>query len=130
MSGFSLDGVTLLFPTVGTRRSQGIGGGGVRVQGLSVSSGPSDSSLWADGGASGAAPVAEAAAGLAADRRGRRGRRGHRGRRGRRAGASAGTGAAPGSWRAAVLVAASEYLEEVWVEAASGCCSVCARYKS
>lgn len=27
MSGVSLDGVTLLFPSVGTRRSQGIGGG-------------------------------------------------------------------------------------------------------
>lgn len=87
MSGFSLDGVILLFPTVGTRRSQGIGGegGGQRCGGLSVASGPSDSSLWADGGASGAAPVAEAASGLAADRRGRGGS------------ADAATGAAPGS---------------------------------
>ena len=98
MSGFSLDGVTLLFPTVGTRRSQGIGGrcvggvgpgggGGGCPQGLSVSSGPSDSSLWADGGASGAAPVAVAASVAAAGPRARRGR----------AGGRAGTGSAPGS---------------------------------
>lgn len=95
MSGFSLDGVTLLFPTVGTRRSQGIGGCKEGVRGLSVSSGPSDSSLWADGGASGAAPAAGAGPGLAAGRRGREG---------------AGTGAAPASWRAAALVASSECL--------------------
>lgn len=69
MSGFSLDGVTLLFPTVGTRRSQGIGGRRSGEQGLSVSSGPSDSFLWADGGASGAAPAAEAASAAAAGRR-------------------------------------------------------------
>lgn len=61
------------------------GGGGGGVQGLSVSSGPSDSSLWADGGASGAAPAAEAASGVAARHRARRVR------------AGAGTGAAPGS---------------------------------
>lgn len=56
--------------------------GGMR--GLSVSSGPSDSSLWADGGASGAVPAAEAASGAAAGRRAR-------------AGGGAETGAAPGS---------------------------------
>lgn len=90
MSGVSLDGVTLLFPSVGTRRSQGIGGGagGSWVQGLSVSSGPSDSSLWADGGASGAVPGAEAASVPAAGRRGPRVRRGR---------AGAGTDAAPES---------------------------------
>lgn len=86
MSGFSLDGVTLLFPTVGTRRSQGIGEEGGWVQGLSVSSGPSDSSLCADGGASVAAPAAEAASVAAA------GRHAHHVLRGR---AGAGTGAAP-----------------------------------
>lgn len=95
MSGFSLDGVTLLFPTVGTRRSQGIGGEEGGMQGLSVSSGPSDSSLWAGGGASGAAPAAEAASGVAADRRGRRAHRGRHVRAGGSAGAE--TGAAPGS---------------------------------
>lgn len=70
-------------------RHWGEGGG---MQGLSVSSGPSDSSLWADGGASGAAPAAEAASGVAA---GRRGHHGHRVRAGGSAGAE--TGAAPGS---------------------------------
>lgn len=91
-------------------------GGGVR--GLSVSSGPSDSSLWAGGGASGAAPAAEAASGLAAGprdlraRRGLRARRVRRARRGRRADGSAGaeTGAAPGSWHAAALAASSKCL--------------------
>lgn len=70
-------------------RHWGEGGG---MQGLSVSSGPSDSSLWADGGASGAAPAAVAASGVAAGHRARRARR-------VRAGGSAGaeTGAAPGS---------------------------------
>lgn len=68
-------------------------GGGMR--GLSVSSGPSDSSLWADGGASGAAPVVEAASGVAAGRRAHRARRARRVRAGGRAGAE--TGAAPGS---------------------------------
>lgn len=74
-------------------RHWGEGGG---MQGLSVSSGPSDSSLSADGGASGAAPAAEAASELAA---GRRARHVRRARRVRRAGGSAGaeTGAAPGS---------------------------------
>lgn len=64
-------------------------GEGGRMQGLSVSSGPSDSSLWADGGASGAAPAAEAASGVAAHHRARH----------VRAGGSAGaeTGAAPGN---------------------------------
>lgn len=70
-------------------------GGG--MQGLSVSSGPSDSSLGAGGGASGAAPAAvaavEAASGLVADRRDRRARRVLRA--GGRAGAE--TDAAPGS---------------------------------
>lgn len=72
------------------------------MQGLSVSSGPSDSSLWADGGASGAVPAAEAASGVAAHRRVRRAR----------AGGSAGaeTGAAPGSWHAAALAASSKCL--------------------
>lgn len=106
MSGFSLDGVILLFPTVGTRRSQGIGGWGrgqrCRGGGLSAASGPSDSSLGAGGGASGAAPAAEAASGLAADPRGRRGRAG--------GSADAATGAAPGSWRAAALVVSSKCL--------------------
>lgn len=73
-------------------------GEGGWVQGLSVSSGPSDSSLWADGGAAGAAPAAGAAFGLAAGRRGRRVLRDRRGLRGRAGGsAGAGTGAAPGS---------------------------------
>lgn len=64
-------------------------GEGGRMQGLSVSSGPSDSSLWADGGASGAAPAAEAASGVAAHHRARHVRAGGR--------AGAETGAAPGS---------------------------------
>lgn len=67
-------------------RHWGEGGG---MQGLSVSSGPSDSSLWADGGASGAAPAAVAASEVAA------GHRAHRVRAGGSAGAE--TGAAPGS---------------------------------
>lgn len=61
------------------------------MQGLSVSSGPSDSSLWADGGASGAVPAAEAASGVAARRRARRVRRAHHVR------AGAGPGVAPGN---------------------------------
>lgn len=64
------------------------GSRGSWVQGLSVSSGPSDSSLWADGGASGAVPGAEAASVPAAGRRGPRVRCGR---------AGAGTGAAPES---------------------------------
>lgn len=93
-----MDGVTLLFSHCRHKeepRHWGRGGGG-GVQGLSVSSGPSDSSLWADGGASGAVPAAEAASGVAVGRRGRHVRRGHRVLR---AGGSAGaeTGAAPGS---------------------------------
>lgn len=70
-------------------------GEGGRMQGLSVSSGPSDSSLWADGGASGAAPVAEAASVVAAGRHGRRGLHVRRVRAGGSAGAE--TGAALGS---------------------------------
>lgn len=70
------------------------------VRGLSVSSGPSDSFLWAGGDASVAAPVAAAAGpGLAAVRRAR-----HEG---------AGTGAAPGSWRAAVLAVSSKCLSGI-----------------
>lgn len=66
---------------------------------LSISSGPSDSSLWADGGASGAEPVVEVASDPAAGRRALRGRRDR-----------AETGAAPGSWRAAALDASSKSL--------------------
>lgn len=97
MSGFSLDGVTLLFPTVGTRRSQGIGGRRGGVQGLSVSSGPSDSSLWADGGASGAAPASEVASGVVAGHRGLRARRVHHGHRARAGGSAGAETVAPGS---------------------------------
>lgn len=121
MSGFSLDGVTLLFPTVGTRRSQGIGGRLGGVQGLSVSSGPSDSSLWADGGASVAVPGAEAASGVAA------GRRVHRGRAGENVGAET---AAPESWHAAALAASSKCLEVVWEGEVWGYCLVYAHYRS
>lgn len=92
-----MDGVTLLFPTVGTRRSQGIGGGRGGARGLSVSSGPSDSSLWADGGAAGAVPAAVAASGVVA---------GHRVHHDR-AGAET---VAPASWHAAALAASSKYL--------------------
>lgn len=70
-------------------------GGGGWEQGLSVSSGPSDSSLWADDGASGVVPAVEAVPELAAGRRDHRDRRGRRGRAG--GGVGAGTGAAPGS---------------------------------
>lgn len=83
-------------------RHWGVGGG---MQGLSVSSGPSDSFLWADGGASGAAPVAEAASGVAAGHRARRVRRVRAG-----GSADAETGAAPGSWHAAALAASSKCL--------------------
>lgn len=88
MSGFSLDGVTLFVSHCRHKeepRHWGRGGG-EGCRGLSVSSGPSDSSPGADGGASGAAPAAEAASGAAAGRRVRAG--GH---------AGAETGSAPGS---------------------------------
>lgn len=86
---------------------------GGRMQGLSVSSGPSDSSLGAGGGASEAVPAAvaavEAASGLASDRRVLHARRALRA--GGHAGAE--TGAAPGSLHAAALVASSKCLEVV-----------------
>lgn len=75
------------------------------MQGLSASSGPSDSSLWAAGGAFGAAPAAEAVSGLAALRRDRCSRRVSAGWN-----AGAETDAAPGSWHSAELAASSKCL--------------------
>lgn len=88
-------------------RHWGVGGG---VRSLSVSSGPFDSSLWADGGASAAGPVAEAASAVAVGRHGRRGRCDHRVHRVHCGRADAETGAAPGSWHAAALASSSKCL--------------------
>lgn len=85
-------------------RHWGVGGG---VRGLSVSSGPFDSSLWADGGASAVAPVAEAASAVVVGRRDRHDRHVHRDHCGR---AGAETGAAPGNWHAAALASSSKCL--------------------
>lgn len=88
-------------------RHWGVGGG---VRGLSVSSGPFDSSLWADGGAAAAAPVAEAASAVAVGHHDRRGRRDHHVHCDRCGRAGAETGAAPGSWLAAALASSSKCL--------------------
>lgn len=71
--------------------------------GLSVSSGPFDSSLWADGGASAAAPAAGAASVVVVEHHGRRA---HRDR-------CEESGTAPGSSRAAALVSSLKCLEVV-----------------
>lgn len=91
--GWSDAFISLCRHTEEPRHWGGRGGEGGWVQGLSVSSGPSDSFLWAGGGASAVAPVAAAGPGLAAVRRVR-----HEG---------AETGAAPGSWPAAAVLAVS-----------------------
>lgn len=112
-----------------SQRLWGVGEGG---GGLSVSSGPSDSSLGAGGGDAAVATVEGAVSTAASDRRvplraPRRARCGPRARCGRGGPA---TGAAPGSWRAAALAASSKCLEVVLVEAAWGYCSVCGHCRS
>lgn len=108
-------------------------GGGRGVGGaLSVSSGPSDSSLGAGGGDAAAGTVVGAVSTAASALRlhgplhapPRGPLRARCGRGG------PATGAAPGSWSAAALAASSKCLEVVWVEAVWGCCSVCGHCRS